>query len=56
MRSGAGIRSGSKLPDRLRGVGIDELWQQFAAVDGLGLLPFVGSLVLFRRSFAAAQR
>src|SRR5690606_1429444 len=38
-----------------RGAGIGIVWRDFAIVSGLGLLFFVLSLMLFRRSIAAAK-
>lgn len=38
-----------------RGAGLRDVWQDFAATAGLGLLCFLGSLLLFRRSIAASH-
>lgn len=38
-----------------RGAGIDIVWPQFVIVSGLGLVFFVASLALFRRSISVSQ-
>ena len=35
-----------------RGAGFDIVWPEFALVAGLGLIFFIASLILFRRSMA----
>lgn len=38
-----------------RGTGLEEVWKEFAAVSGLGLACFLGSLALFRHSVAVTK-